>query len=301
MLNKYAKTLGIPLLNIVRRKEQRDLLVSEGAEHVIVTEGDWIEEYKEVIKSQGFNVLFDALGGGPVVTSQSLYLLKASSSSRSMPLLSTPLIAASGFLIPLTVLGIVDLYNKYPHKRGIINTAAASSLGRRLNRYAKTLGIPLLNIVRRKEQRDLLVSEGAEHVIVTEGDWIDEYKEAIKSHGFNLLFDALGGGPVSEALITNIGNNSYVYIYGRLAGEPLALPSRRVLSKGIFVTGYSVVSWYSSQPPEKHLEIKSQHSDLLKTDFATQSYKVLKYSEIAEALELSVSKATEGKIILVPD
>jgi hypothetical protein len=29
--------------------------------------------------------------------------------------------------------------------------------------------------------------------------------------------------------------------------------------------------------------------------------KVLKYSEIGEALELSVSKATEGKITMVPN
>ena len=124
--------------------------------------------------------------------------------------------AASGIVNPLTVIGITDLYNNNPHKRGIIHTGAASALGRQLNKYAKTLGIPLLNIVRRKEQRDLLVSEGAEHVIITEGDWAEEYKAAIKTHGFNVLFDALGGGPVTELLITNLEKNSQAIIYGHL-------------------------------------------------------------------------------------
>jgi len=51
---------------------------------------------------------------------------------------------------PLTVIGMIDIYNKSPHKKGLIHTAAASALGRMLNKYAKTLGIPLLNIVRRE-------------------------------------------------------------------------------------------------------------------------------------------------------
>lgn len=60
--------------------------------------------------------------------------------------------AASGIVNPLTVIGMIVNYNKTPGKKGIIHTAAASSLGRMLNRYCKTLGIPLLNIVRKEEQ-----------------------------------------------------------------------------------------------------------------------------------------------------
>ena len=41
MLNKRCQTLGIPLLNIVRKQEQADLLKSQGAKHVIITQGDW--------------------------------------------------------------------------------------------------------------------------------------------------------------------------------------------------------------------------------------------------------------------
>jgi NADPH:quinone reductase-like Zn-dependent oxidoreductase len=102
--------------------------------------------------------------------------------------------AASGVVNPLTVIGMIDKYNKTPGKKGIIHTAAASALGRMLNKYCKTLGIPLLNVVRKEEQAALLRSEGAEHVVVTKGDWEASYNEAIKAHGFNVFFDALGGG-----------------------------------------------------------------------------------------------------------
>lgn len=79
-------------------------------------------------------------------------------------------------------------------KGGIIQTAAGSSLGRMLNKRCNTLGIPLLNIVRKEQQAELLKSEGAKHVLITKGDWQKDYSALIKEHGFNLLFDALGGG-----------------------------------------------------------------------------------------------------------
>lgn len=79
--------------------------------------------------------------------------------------------AASGLVNPLTVIGMTDIYQKFPDGKGIIHTAAASALGRMLNKRCKRLGIPLLNIVRRQEQADLLKAEGAEHVIVTKGVW----------------------------------------------------------------------------------------------------------------------------------
>ena len=63
--------------------------------------------------------------------------------------------ASSGIVNPLTVLGFVDLYQKWNKNgqkaKGIIHTASASSLGRMLNRLCIHEGIPLLCIVRRKE------------------------------------------------------------------------------------------------------------------------------------------------------
>ena len=102
--------------------------------------------------------------------------------------------AASGVVNPLTVIGMIDRYNKTPGKKGIMHTAAASALGRMLNKYCKTLGIPLLNIVRKEEQAALLKSEGAEHIVITKGDWEASYKQIVKEHGFNVFFDCLGGG-----------------------------------------------------------------------------------------------------------
>lgn len=53
-------------------------------------------------------------------------------------------------------------------------------------------------------------------MIVTQGDWQKQYAEAISAYGFNVYFDALGGGPVNEALTLGLHPGSVVKIYGYL-------------------------------------------------------------------------------------
>ncbi len=208
--------------------------------------------------------------------------------------------AASGIVNPLTVVGMTEIYEATAGKKGIIHTAAASALGRMLNKRCQRIGIPLLNIVRKEEHAELLKSEGAKHVIVTKGNWEVEYAEAIKTHGFNVFFDALGGGPITETLIVGLNADSYAHIYDYLEAKPLTISVGLTLSKGIFITGYMLFTWYNGLNEERKKYIKENYSEWLKGDLATNSYKILNYAEIAEGIELSVAKATEGKITIVP-
>lgn len=51
------------------------------------------------------------------------------------------------------MIGFIDTFKKWRNRgsvgKGIINTAAASALGRMLNKFCQKENIPLLNIVRR--------------------------------------------------------------------------------------------------------------------------------------------------------
>jgi hypothetical protein len=53
---------------------------------------------------------------------------------------------------------MTEIYQNTQGKKGLIHTAAASALGRQLNKIAQTFGIPLLNIVRKEEHAVLLRS-----------------------------------------------------------------------------------------------------------------------------------------------
>lgn len=201
--------------------------------------------------------------------------------------------AASGLVNPLTVIGMIQIYYKTPGKKGIIHTAAASALGRMLNKRCQTLGIPLLNVVRKQEQADLLKSEGAQHVIVTTGEWEGDYLALMKEHGFNVFFDCLGGGSVLETLVTGLNPGSFVHLYGALEKAPFQLKNAvATVMKGVTIGGYMMPSWWAHLSAEEKAMTKKDYGGLLKKDLATHLFKQLPMSEISEALELSVSKAT---------
>lgn len=206
---------------------------------------------------------------------------------------------------PLTVLGFVDVFRKWNKDRkeshGIIHTAAASALGRMLNKICQQEKIPLLNIVRRKEQADLLKSEGAQHVIITgEDSWIDQYKAAVKDHGFNVLFDALGGGDVTTKLIENLGAKSQALLYGKLVNEPLTIKNTFGLMNGISITGFLLPIWMGTLQMEEIIALQKGLPNNLKGPLATNMAKKVTLEEFPAEWHESEKRATEGKYLISP-
>ena len=139
--------------------------------------------------------------------------------------------AASSFVNPLTALGMTETMRLEGHS-AIVHTAAASNLGQMLNRLCQADGIPLVNVVRRNEQADLLRAADAEHVVVSSADsFADDLTAAITATGATLAFDAIGGGEQVDTLLASMekassagqafsryGSDTHkqVYIYGGL-------------------------------------------------------------------------------------
>src|SRR6202040_202079 len=79
---------------------------------------------------------------------------------------TTPKDGASSFVNPLTALGMLETMRREGHS-ALVHTAAASNLGQMLVKLCQKDGVPLVNIVRKPEQEELLRSLGAVHVCST--------------------------------------------------------------------------------------------------------------------------------------
>ena len=90
------------------------------------------------------------------------------------------------------------------------------------------------------------------------------------------------------------------HVYGKLEQAPLSVTKEEQQAKGIDYTWYFVTGWYNALAEDERKSIRQDYSGWLKSELQTTPYKTLPFSQIAEALELSVSKATEGKVTLVP-
>jgi len=156
---------------------------------------------------------------------------------------------ASSFVNPMTALGMVETMRLENHS-ALVHTAAASNLGQMLVRVCTEEKIPLVNIVRRPEQVDLLRSLGAVYVVNSATpDFMADLTAALKETSATLAFDATGGGRLTSQILAcmeaaaSAAAGSYsrygstvhkqVYIYGSLDRGPTELTRNFGMAWGI--------------------------------------------------------------------
>ncbi|MGY4428212.1 NADPH:quinone reductase-like Zn-dependent oxidoreductase [Bradyrhizobium sp. F1.13.1] len=114
---------------------------------------------------------------------------------------TTPAEGASCFVNPLTALGMTETMRREGHK-ALVHTAAASNLGQMLNKICIKDGIPLVNIVRSKEQADILHKIGAKYVVdSTAPSFLGDLTNALVETGATIAFDAIGGGKLAGDIL----------------------------------------------------------------------------------------------------
>lgn len=146
---------------------------------------------------------------------------------------------ASCFVNPLTALGMTETMRRENHT-ALVHTAAASNLGQMLQKICLADGIPLVNVVRKQEQVDLLKGIGATHVVNTSEDsFMGDLVDALAETNATIAFDAIGGGDQGSRILTAMeqaaqrnatefsiyGSNAFkqLYIYGGLDRGPTVL------------------------------------------------------------------------------
>eukprot|EP00462_Mataza_sp_D1_P022406 CAMPEP_0175143892 /NCGR_PEP_ID=MMETSP0087-20121206/13772_1 /TAXON_ID=136419 /ORGANISM="Unknown Unknown, Strain D1" /LENGTH=350 /DNA_ID=CAMNT_0016428187 /DNA_START=61 /DNA_END=1113 /DNA_ORIENTATION=- len=158
---------------------------------------------------------------------------------------SVPVEAAASFFVnPYTVYGILDTAQSRGSP-GLVHTAAASQLGQMMVKYCKAKKVPLINVVRRQEQKEILQALGAEHVVVT-GDnenWKKELKTLVTEQKVTCAFDAVGGDMAGD-LTDILPPKGHYFIYGGLAGKGMCnINPLDIIYRGITVNGFFLGSW----------------------------------------------------------
>ncbi len=190
---------------------------------------------------------------------------------------------AAAFVNPMTALGMVETMRLEGHE-ALVHTAAASNVGQMLNRLCIEEHVPLVNIVRRRDQEEILKSAGAAHVCNSASpNFMDDLTDAIKVTSATLAFDAIGGGRLAGQILTcmeaaavaNAGRYSLygssahkqVYIYGGLDRSPTELTRGYGMAWG--VGGWLLIPFMQKVGPEGMDRIRRRISSGLKTTFAS--------------------------------
>lgn len=208
---------------------------------------------------------------------------------------------ASAFVNPLTALAMVETMRAEDFT-GLVHTAAASNLGRMLNRVCLADGVPLVSIVRSPAQAAILRGEGGAQVCDSSADTFrDDLVEALRATGATLAFDAIGGGRLvgdilsameavasAGAAYSRYGSDSrkHVYIYGSLDVGPTLLSRSFGLSWG--VGGWLLTPFLARAGAQTRARLQARVMAELKTTFASRYTRTL---SLAQALEPEVFQA----------
>ena len=209
--------------------------------------------------------------------------------------------AASLIINPLTAMGLLETARRGGH-RAAVQTAGASQLGRMLVAMASELNFPVINVVRREAQVELLKSMGAAHVLNSSDDDFVERLGAIAAElQATVAFEAIGG-EMTGTLFNVLPEGSTVFVYGALSEaacdniDPIEL-----IFHGKTVTGFYLGVWLRERGSLDVLRAASRAQKMLIDGrIETKVQRTVSLEEAVEGLRQYVDHMTDGKLLIMP-
>jgi NADPH2:quinone reductase len=233
-----------------------------------------------------------------------------------LPKSATAKDGASSFVNPLTALGMVETMRREGHS-ALVHTAAASNLGQMLVKICRKDAIPLVNIVRKPDQEELLRSLGATYVCNSASPSFEaDLTEALKATSATLAFDATGGGTLVSAILNGMEKaasstaaaysrygstvHKQVYIYGGLDTGPTVLTRSFGMAWGI--GGWLLTPFLQNAGAETIGRLRARVADELTTTFAsTYTAEVSLAGMLApDSFNAYLKRATGEKFLVTP-
>ena len=245
------------------------------------------------------------------------YRVVRAKDAMALPAGTTAADGASWFVNPLTALGMTETMRREGHK-ALVHTAAASNLGQMLNKICLKDGIGLVNIVRSKEQADILHKIGAKHVVDSSlPSFMDDLTGALVETGATIAFDAIGGGKLAGQILTcmeiainktakeysRYGSNVHkqVYVYGGLDTRPIEL--NRAFGMAWGVGGWLLFPFLQKIGPADGAKLRQRVVAELKTTFASHYTQVVSLQEALQLSNIAIynKRSTGEKFLINPN
>jgi NADPH:quinone reductase-like Zn-dependent oxidoreductase len=200
---------------------------------------------------------------------------------------------------PLTAWALVEEARLGRH-RAVVQTAAASALGRMLVRLGRKFSVPIINVVRRSEQAELLRKMGAEHVLSTsDADFDASLRDLCRRLGATISFDAVAG-EMSARVLRAQPRESRMLVYGALSLEASQVDPASLIFEGKRVEGFWLTAWLRRKSILSQLQVSRQVQRLLAGDLRTEIQGRLPLEEAVRGFEQYAANMTGGKILLMP-
>lgn len=201
---------------------------------------------------------------------------------------------------PMTALAFFDIVKSEKHA-AIVNTAAASALGRMIIRLGRRYNVPVINVVRRREQEDLLRSIGVELVLQSNSENFSyNFHDLAKRLNATLILDAVGGA-IARQMLEVAPAGSSLLLYANLSGENLEIDPRQLLREDKQIAGFYLGNWAAKRGLYRTLRDIRRLRQWGASDLQSSIHKRMPLSAAPLAVEVYRMSMTAGKVLLVAD
>jgi trans-2-enoyl-CoA reductase len=213
-------------------------------------------------------------------------------------------ILASLKVNPCTAFRMMNDFRSLKRGDTIIQNGANSGVGQSVIQFSKYMGINVINIIRKRDNLDELISYlksiGAKYILTEEdlrkSNITNElWKEIPKP---KLAFNCVGGKATAD-MIRLLDYNSIMVTYGGMSRLPLTLNTADFIFKNFTCKGFWLSEW-RMRNEDKFEEMIVQVLDLIrKSDFKAQKFQEFKLSDYKEAFKNTQSKYLTFKSLFV--
>ncbi len=198
---------------------------------------------------------------------------------------------------PLTALAFFEIARHGKHA-AIVNNAAAGALGQMILHLGQSNHIPVIHIVRRQAQVELLRSMGGEYILnSSDPDFYVQLQRLAPQLKATLILDPVGGEQ-TQRLLDAAPSGSTAVVYGSLSGRKMDGivndPSKHVMS-------FYMPDWLAKKNLLQVLWNLKRVQQLAMKELQTHIQKQFPLSQIQQALELYQMNPTAGKVLLFMD
>lgn len=200
---------------------------------------------------------------------------------------------------PLTAWALMKEARRGRH-RAVVQTAAASALGRMIARLGKKYSLPVINVVRRAEQVHLLGESGSQYVLnSSDADFDGRLRDLCHQLQATIGFDAVAGEMSGRVLRAQPGG-SRLLVYGALSLQAAQVDPASLIFERKTVEGFWLSAWLRSMGMLSQLRVTRQVQSLLSEDLRSEVHLRLPLEQAAHGLKTYSSEMTAGKVLICP-
>jgi len=207
--------------------------------------------------------------------------------------------AAMSFVNPLTA--YIMLHEVLGIQPGdwVLQSAAASALGKIVIKLSKVYGFKTINVVRSDSAAGQVQALGGDAVINQGKDNIQaEVSRLTGGRGVSHALDCVGGQTGSD-FVQCLGLDGTLLCFGTLSPEPITLPSRNIMMPVARVQGFFLPNWMAQQKVLTLLKtIRNVRKLAARAHFEVPVSDVVSIDNIQAGLKAATTPGRSGKILI---